>query len=271
MHLTVSTASPRRKPASMSSSMCSGSGALAEYAVTGSRPSATATGIEPSAASQSARPSLWICQCMKVERESIFCIRYMPTLRTPVRGSLVITAGSVMNGAGSPGQQCWIGSASRSGSSTSSWQAPRETDFGIGVGEALELAQALDLLHEPLRRLHLEHVLELARHGVEVLLPEREAHAPLRPELVDEERPLGALDVPEEERRPAGLDDAVDDLGDLEVRVDLGLDLDQLALPLEQVDPGAKIGGRHRFESIREGALDESVSGCGRGGGPASG
>ena len=53
----------------MSSSMCFGSGALAEYAVTGSSPSATATGIRPSsAARRSARPSLWICQCMKVER-----------------------------------------------------------------------------------------------------------------------------------------------------------------------------------------------------------
>ncbi len=59
------------------------------------------------------RPSLWICQCMKVERRSIFCSRYMPTLRPPVRGSFVITAGSVMNGAASPGQQVWIGSRSR--------------------------------------------------------------------------------------------------------------------------------------------------------------
>ena len=66
---TSSTGSPRRKPASISSSRCFGSGALAEYAVTGSRPIATATGIRPSsAASRSARPSLCICQCMKVER-----------------------------------------------------------------------------------------------------------------------------------------------------------------------------------------------------------
>ena len=63
----------------------------------------------------------------------------MPTLRTPVRGSFVITAGSVMNGAGSPGQQCWMGSASRSGSSTSSWQAPRETLFGIESARRLSL------------------------------------------------------------------------------------------------------------------------------------
>ena len=53
----------------MSSSRCFGSGALAEYAVTGSSPIATATGIRPSsAARRSARPSLCICQCMKVER-----------------------------------------------------------------------------------------------------------------------------------------------------------------------------------------------------------
>ena len=66
----------------MSSSMCFGSGALAEYAVTGSSPIATATGMRPSSeASRSARPSLCICQCMKVDARSITCIRYMPTLR----------------------------------------------------------------------------------------------------------------------------------------------------------------------------------------------
>src|SRR5918996_507942 len=133
----------------MSSSMCFGRGALAEYVVTGSDPSATATGILPSAASQSARPSLWTCQCMKVERESIFWRRYIPTLRTPVRGSFVITAGSVMNGAGSPGQQCWIGSASRSGSRTSSWQAPRETVFGIESARRLSFPRPLTFSTSP--------------------------------------------------------------------------------------------------------------------------
>ena len=119
------------------------------------------------------------------------------------------------------------------------------------VGEALQLPEALHLLHEPLRRLHLDDRLELARDRVEAGLAEGEAHAPLRAELVDEKRVRGALDVQEEERRPAPLDDAVGDLRDLEVRVDLGLDLDELPLPLEQVDPGAQIGDRHRFESIR--------------------
>ncbi len=57
----------------------------------------------------------------------------MPTLRVPVFGSWVMTAGSVMNGAGSPGQQCWIGRRSRSTSSpssTTSWWAARRTVFG---------------------------------------------------------------------------------------------------------------------------------------------
>ena len=104
----------------MSSSRCFGSGALAEYALTGSSPIATATGIRPSsAASRSARPSLCSCQCMNVDERSITCIRYMPTLRVPVFGSFVMTAGSVMNGAGSPGQQRWIGSRPRSTSAPS--------------------------------------------------------------------------------------------------------------------------------------------------------
>ena len=55
---------------------------------------ATATGMRPSsAARKSARPSLCICQCMNVELRSITCIRYMPTLRTLVFGSFVMTAG----------------------------------------------------------------------------------------------------------------------------------------------------------------------------------
>ena len=49
---------------------------------------------------------------------------------------------------------------------------------------------------------------------------------------------------------PAGLDGAVDDLGHLEVRVDLGADADELALALEERDPLAQVGGRrHRRAS----------------------
>src|SRR5215471_1482873 len=70
---------------------------------------------------------------MKVVFLSMTCIRYMPTLRPPDSGSCVITAGSVMNGAGSPGQQRWIGRRPRSTSSprsTISWQGPLPTVFG---------------------------------------------------------------------------------------------------------------------------------------------
>ena len=70
---------------------------------------------------------------MYVERPSITCIRYMPTFRVPLTGSFVITAGSVMNGAGSPGQHVWIGRRVMSTSSpvsTISWQTPLETTFG---------------------------------------------------------------------------------------------------------------------------------------------
>ncbi len=60
-------------------------------------------------------------------------MRYRPTFRCPLTGSRVITAGSVMNGAASSGQQVWTGSTPRSTSSpvsTTSWQAPRRTVFG---------------------------------------------------------------------------------------------------------------------------------------------
>ena len=52
---------------------------------------------------------------------------------------------------------------------------------------------------------------------------------------------LRALRVLEQERRPAGLDDAVDDLGDLEVGIDLRRDALQLALALEERDPLAEV------------------------------
>ena len=58
---------------------------------------------------------------------------------------------------------------------------------------------------------------------------------------------LRALRVLEEERRPAGLDGAVDDLRHLEAGVDLRRDPNELALALEERDPLAQVAGdRHR-------------------------
>ena len=52
---------------------------------------------------------------------------------------------------------------------------------------------------------------------------------------------LRALRALEQQRRPAGLDDPVDDLGDLEIGIDLGRDAYELALALEERDPRAEI------------------------------
>ena len=118
------------------------------------------------------------------------------------------------------------------------------------VGDRLQLLQAAHLVDEPLRRLHLEHVLELRRDVVEPLDAERQAHPPLGAELVDQERVLRALRLLEQERRPAGLDRAVDDLRDLEVGIDLGGDANELTLVLEQANPLAQVAGRGHGVSL---------------------
>ena len=184
---------------------------------------------------------------MSVVRLSTFCMRYIPTLRVPSRGSCVITAGSVMNGAGSPGQQRWIGSRSRSTSSpvrTTSCDGAAAHGLRPRVGDRLQLLEAAHLRDEPLGRLHLEHVAEPAPDLVQRRRAEAEAHPALGPELVDQQRVPRALDVLEEERRPAGLDDAVVDLGDLEVGIDLGGHANELTLALEERDPLPQVAGR---------------------------
>ncbi len=53
----------------------------------------------------------------------------------------------------------------------------------------------------------------------------------------------------EQEGGPTGLDDAVDDLGDLEIGVDLGGDADELTLFLEEGDPRTQVGRRARHDA----------------------
>src|SRR5262249_62402520 len=98
------------------------------------------------------------------------------------------------------------------------------------VGDRLQLPEAAELVDEPRRRLHLEHVGELGTDIVEPLDAEGEAHAPLRAELVDEKRMAASFRTLEEQGRPPGLDRALDDLGHLEIRVDLGGDAYEPAL-----------------------------------------
>jgi hypothetical protein len=54
--------------------------------------------------------------------------------------------------------------------------------------------------------------------------------------------------VPEQERRAPALHGPVDDLRDLEVRIDLGVDLDELVSTPKLVDPLTQVGSGHRRE-----------------------
>ena len=110
--------------------------------------------------------------------------------------------------------------------------APSRPVFGRESATDFSFRSPLTFSRSPCGRLHVEDVAELRGRVVELLDAEREAHAPLGAELVDEERVLRALRVLEEERRPARLDDAIGDLGDLEVGIGLDRDTPKLALAL---------------------------------------
>ena len=149
----------------------------------------------------------------------------MPTLRVPVRGSFVMTAGSVMNGAASPGQHFWIGSRSRLASSPSrtiSWDAARLTVFGRESAIDLSFCSPRTLSTRPAGGCISSTSLSFAATSSSEGDIEREAHPPLGAELVDQQRQLRAIYVLEQQRRAARLHRAVDDLRDLELRVDLG-------------------------------------------------
>src|SRR3989442_1210351 len=103
----------------------------------GSPPSAIATGIvslRSAISRQCAAPTLWRCQCIARVSFPSPCTRYIPTLRTPVLGSRVITPPSVMYGPPSSGQQIGTGRRARSTSfplRTISWHGGRpETLLG---------------------------------------------------------------------------------------------------------------------------------------------
>ena len=171
------------------------------------------------------RPSLCSCQCIAVERESSFCMRYMPTFRVPVFGSWVMTAGSVMNGAGSPGQQCWIGRRSRSTSSpssTTSWWAARRTVFGRESAIDFSVFRPRTFSARPCGGCISSTDPSFAAASSRRSTPSARHMRRSVPNWLIEQRMRRALRVLEEQRRPAGAHGTVDDLGHLEVRVDLG-------------------------------------------------
>jgi hypothetical protein len=74
--------------------------------------------------------------------------------------------------------------------------------------------------------------------------PERELHAARRAEQVGDDRPRRALDAPEEQRRAAGRDHAAVHFGGFEVRIDLGVDLDELVFTPQHGEQRAQVGQR---------------------------
>ena len=208
--------------------------------------------MRPAPSRQSAAASLWICQC----RPSVVARVLLQPVHADVAparaaGRVVITEGSVMNGPPSSGQQVMIGSRrGRARSSTTSWHGAARDGLRLRVGEALELAEArASLSASPCGGVQLEHVRDASPRPRRAVDAEREAHAPLGAELVDQQRDARAAHVAEQQRRPAGLHRAVGDLGDLEVRVDLGVDLGELAARAQQLDPLAQVVADHRGRS----------------------
>ena len=127
-----------------------------------------------------------------------------------------------MNGAASPGQQRLdrqqVEVRRRRRSRTTSWHGPDRTVFGIESAIDFSFVRPLHLLARgPAAAASRARPASRCADLVQALDAEREAHPPLGAELVDQQRVLGALGVLEEQRRPARLDGAVDDLGDLEI------------------------------------------------------
>ena len=161
----------------------------------------------------------------------------------------MITAGSVTNGAASPGQQVITGKRAEVdlvAAQDDLLAGAAAHDLGTRVGDRLQRAQTPNLGGEPFGRLHLEHVGEPGRDLVEALDAEREAHATLGAELVDQQRVLRTARPLEQQRRATGLDRPVDDLRHLEVRIDLGGDSPELTLAFEKRDPLPEVAERHR-------------------------
>ena len=171
----------------------------------------------------------------------------MPTLRAPVFGSFVMTAGSVMNGAGSPGQQRWIGSRPRSTSAPSkktSWQGALDTVFGRESATDLSLRSPRTFSRSPSGGCMSRMSPSLAAASSSVSTPNAMHMRFSVPNWLMSSGCSRALGLLEQQRRAAGLHDAIGDLGDLEVGVGLRGDPSQLALALEERDPLAEVSGR---------------------------
>ncbi len=154
-----------------------------------------------------------------------------------------------------------IGSRSRLGSAiTTSWQAAEPTIFGFeSLSVRRPVAAASSTADSPFggdsssktsatrSRTSSSDATPSARHMRRSV-----------PNWLISSGSVRAADVAEQQRRAAGLHGAVGDLGDLEVRVDLGGDLGQLALAPEQFDPVAQVV----HLAARSGAGSSAATAC---------
>ena len=130
----------------------------------------------------------------------------MPTLRSPFAGFFVNTCPNVMNRPASSGQHCRTGSSLRSTSRpslTTCWQAPVRTMRGGQLGELRELRHQLQFFDPAFGNLRLDQPGDPVGDFFERLHAQRPAHAFVAAQQVDDDRHRAALDVLEEEGRPA--------------------------------------------------------------------
>jgi hypothetical protein len=116
------------------------------------------------------------------------------------------------------------------------------------VRHRAELPEGLAHADEPVRQLGLEQSADLLADLLVRLQAERLEQAPVRSEDVHRERHRRPAYVLEEQGGAARLLYAVDDLPDLQMRVDLGLDALEVALALQRTEQGAKIVVSHAFQ-----------------------
>ncbi len=123
----------------------------------------------------------------------------------------------------------------------------KRTEFG-------ELRQHFDFVEQALRRLHVEKTADARRHFVNVRDFEREIHAALAAQHVDEQRNARALRFFKQQGRAAGARHAIGDLRDFEDRIDFSGDAPQFALFFQLGNEFAQIPVRQNILPIRPAA-----------------
>ena len=131
-----------------------------------------------------------------------------------------------------------------------SLQGPVETSLGKKLPISASMGSIFDFVEKPLRRFDIHELADAASDFVERVAVERQVHAALGAELVDEQLGGGiAFEVFKEQRRTAGasaaawtpLGDAVGDFSDFQNGIALGLDALEFSGAIQGGDPLSKV------------------------------